>query len=212
MGKAMKTTNDAGEVTATSPQDDRPQDVTVGDSSCVSLTAENSFTAELAATAPADDTPLEVLMCRAYCKCGSLSQVARAFNVTYYEVAKHSRQPWWADEEVRFKKEQATLLDASLSIALDTSVAALIDRVEKGEVDGVNKDGSLRRKPMSASVLARVVDTTFRTRQLVRNQPTSIAGDTDKMGILAQKLRALGAKDVTILDGKTGEVTDVDPN
>jgi len=199
----MKTTNEAGEVIETSPIDTNTVG-SVADGSSVSLTAE------LAATVPAEESPLEVLMCRAYCKCGSLAEVARAFGVTYYEVAKHSRQPWWADEEVRFKKEQASHLDAALSDALDKSVIALVDRIENGEIDGINKDGSLRRKPMTASVLARVVDTTFRTRQLIRNQPTSIQGDTDKMGILAQKLRALGAKDVTILDGQTTEVTDVD--
>lgn len=204
----MKTVDDSGAVTATSPIESGAE------RSSVSLTAEpdqgveDKLTTALLATTPTDE-PLELLMCRAYCKCGSLSEVARAFNATYYEVAKHSRQPWWADEEVRFKKEQATLLDASLTIALDESVAALIDRIENGEVEGVNKDGSLKRKPMSASVLARVVDTTFRTRQLIRNQPTSIAGDTDKMGILAQKLRALGAKDVSILNADA-EVTDVD--
>jgi hypothetical protein len=179
------------------------QSPTSGEGSSVSLTAE------LVATVPTDDTPIELLMCRAYCKCGSLAEVARAFGVSYYEVAKHSRTPWWADEEVRFQKEQASALDASLSSALDSAVSALLDRIEQGEIEGVNKDGSLRRKPMSASVLARVVDTTFRTRQLIRNKPTSIAGDTEKMGILAQKLRALGAKDVTILN-EAGEVTDVD--
>jgi hypothetical protein len=171
------------------------------DSSSVSLTAE------LVKTVPTDDVPLEVLMCRAYCKCGSIAEVARAFGTSYYEVAKHSRTTWWADEEVRFKKDQASQLDAALTESLDAAVGALLDRITLGEIDGVNKDGSLRRKPMSASVLARVVDTTFRTRQLIRNQPTSIQGDTDKMGILANKLRALGAKDVTLLDG---EVTDVD--
>jgi len=43
----------------------------------------------------------------------------------------------------------------------------------------------------------------------LRNEPTAIAGETGKVQVLADKLRALGAKDITIIeeDGSAKETS-----
>jgi hypothetical protein len=141
-----------------------------------------------------------IAACRMYCDKGNMAYVARHFGKTVYELNKLARTVLWQDEAIRYRKENAHALDATYTRVLDRALVELEDRIIQGEVVGVNKDGSKRRMPVTASVLTRVADSVFMKRQLLRNEPTAIAGDTDKMNILAQKLRALGAKDPTMIE------------
>lgn len=150
---------------------------------------------------------VEIAICRRYCETGNMALCAREFNRTVYELNKMSRTLWWQEEEVRFKKDSLTVLDATYTRLLDKALVVAIERIEQGEVVGVNKDGSYRRMPVTASVAIRIADSVFIKRQLLRNEPTTIPGDTDRMNILAEKLRALGKKDPTYaIDGAITEV------
>lgn len=160
-----------------------------------------------AGTVPGEQlVTLEIAICRRYCETGNMALCAREFGKTVYEINKMARQLWWQEEETRFKRDSNTILDSTYTRILDRSLLELEDRVIKGEVTGVNKDGSKRRMPITASVLTRVADSVFIKRQLLRNEPTSIPGDTDRMNLLANKLRALGAKDPSIIDGAFTEI------
>jgi len=150
---------------------------------------------------------VEIAICRRYCETGNMALCAREFNRTVYELNKMSRTLWWQEEEVRFKKDSLTVLDATYTRLLDKALMVAIERIEQGEVTGVNKDGTYRRMPVTASVAIRIADSVFIKRQLLRNEPTTIPGDTDRMNILAEKLRALGKKDPTYaIDGAVTEV------
>lgn len=206
----MKITNKDGEVVAESPQ--------VGlDAFVDAITEINSGAVSPSATGTVpllDDLPLaeelvsvEIAICRRYCETGNMALCAREFGKTVYELNKMSRSLWWQEEEVRFKKDSLTILDATYTRLLDKALMEAIDRVVEGEITGVNKDGSYRRVPVTASVAIRIADSVFIKRQLLRNEPTTIPGDTDRMNILAEKLRALGRKDANYaIDGAITEV------
>ena len=205
----MKITNKDGEVVAESP-------TVVGGDIFRAEIEETQASSELrsAGTVPpatevtTESVPWEIAACRRYCETGNMAGTAREFGKTIYELNKLSRTLWWQEEEVRYKKDSATMLDATYTRVLDAALIRLEDRIINGEVTGVNKDGSERRMPVTASVLTRVADSVFIKRQLLRNEPTTIPGDTDRMNILAEKLKALGRKDgsYAAIDGAITEV------
>ena len=168
-----------------------------------------AFLGRIASEAKEGDTvPWEVAACRLYFETGNMSEVARQFNTTPWEISKLSRTIWWQDEQTRLKRDAGTKLDAGFSTILDKGVNALLDRIEHGEITGANKDGTPRRTAMTSVALARVVHMAFMNRQLLRGEATSIPGDTDAMTKLAMKLRALGARDPTLLEQDMKEVPD----
>jgi hypothetical protein len=204
----MKVKDSKGEVVQESPPSPSPdqfhtavQEILDSESGAFSPSATGTV------PLPAEElVTLEIAICRRYCETGNMALCAREFGKTVYEINKMARQLWWQEEETRFKRDSATVLDSTYTRILDRSLLELEDRIIKGEVTGVNKDGSKRRMPITASVLTRVADSVFLKRQLLRNEPTSIPGDTDRMNLLANKLRALGAKDPSIIDGAVTEV------
>lgn len=204
----MKVLGKDGEVIEESPPEffsTSSEDETEGEGPGRSSNA-GTVPAQEEGSAPVEYIPWELQACHMYADTGNLAKVARHFKVTVYELNKLARTIQWQDEAVRYRKENAAKLDATYTRVLDTALLALEDRIVHGEVVGVAKDGTERRMPVTASVLTRVADSVFIKRQLLRNEPTAIAGDTDKMNILAQKLRALGAKDPSIIDGAISEV------
>ena len=205
----MKITAKDGSVVAESPVigadpfGDAIEDIASG-----ALPPSAAGTVPPAAEVTMESVPWEIAACRRYCETGNMAGTAREFGKTIYELNKLSRTLWWQEEEVRYKKDSATMLDATYTRVLDAALIRLEDRIINGEVTGVNKDGSERRMPVTASVLTRVADSVFIKRQLLRNEPTTIPGDTDRMNILAEKLKALGRKDgsYAAIDGAITEV------
>lgn len=155
--------------------------------------------------------PVELAMCRHYNEHGNMALTARTYNTTVYEVKKLMSTLWWQEETTRLKADARVKADAGYSRLMDLTIDALEDRVLKGELVGFTKDGTEKRVPLSATALCRINDLAFMKRQLLRNQPTAIPGDTPSMGVLAQKLRALGAKDPSlIVDMESGSVASQD--
>ena len=73
---------------------------------------------------------------------------------------------------------------------LDKTLVALEDRLDNG--DQVMTAMGLQNVPLSAKDLIRLADVVFDKRQLVRNLPTQIDGDSSKLASLAEKLSQLG--------------------
>lgn len=129
---------------------------------------------------------------------GTLTAVSRRLGIKYHEVQKLSRTLWWADEVSRLKKEQANAEISLQSRLVDKGLEMLMDRLDNGDL--VATRSGFKREPLKATDIARIVHTVFTERQLLRNEPTAIAGETGRVQVLAEKLRALGAKDITIID------------
>lgn len=152
--------------------------------------------------------PMELQAVRLFVRTGTLAGAARELGIPLADVRRWSQSVWWQTEVAALQRESNSLADAMLTRIFDMGMDALIDRVTYGDPK-LTKAG-LIRIPVKAEVLTRIVDIAFTKRQLLRNQPTAIAGDTKRLNTLAQKLRALGAQDVTILeeeifDGPTQE-------
>lgn len=142
--------------------------------------------------APANPRSADLEAVRLYSLTGSLAKVSRELGVPLYELTKLTRTQWWQDELAALRREEMALTNASLTRVFDQTLAQIEDRLTNGDFT-VSQGGALRRVPVSASTLARLADMVFDKRQLVRNEPTIIAGDNDKLARLADKLRRLGA-------------------
>jgi hypothetical protein len=133
-----------------------------------------------------------------YVQLGTLAAVSRETGIDYQELRKLARTLWWTEEVARMKKDQAAQEIALQSRLVDKGLGMLMDRLENGDL--VATRSGFKREPLKATDIAKIVHTVFTERQLLRNEPTAIAGETGRVQVLAHKLRALGAKDITIID------------
>lgn len=137
---------------------------------------------------------------------GSLAAASRATGIALQDLRKLSRTLWWQTELVELRRDSMAQAEAAMTRLHDTTLDAMMDRVQLGELS-YDKKGEAVRKPMRSVDLARVAGVVFTQRQLLRNEPTTIPGDTDKLRSLADKLRALGAKDITVIDEESDDAT-----
>lgn len=140
----------------------------------------------------------ELQAVRIFVQTGSLAAVSRQLGVPMAELAKFAKTVWWQQEVAALQRDASAQLDAGLTRILDMSLEQLILRLTTGDTV-MTKQGP-KVMPLKADTLARIADIVFTKRQLLRNQPTAIAGDTNKLNILATKLRALGAKDIGYIE------------
>jgi hypothetical protein len=145
-------------------------------------------------------TKIRLEAVRLYVLHGTYTAVSRALLIPVAELTKWSRTVWWQDEVTLLRREEAAILDAKLTKLHGHTIEALLDRVENGERVWSAKLGAEVRAPMKSTDIAKVAHIVFTERQLLRNEPTAIAGDTGKVQVLADKLRALGAKDLAIIE------------
>lgn len=160
--------------------------------------------ADEAENAPEGRVPWEVAACHYYVNVGNIAATARRFNTTVYEIKKLMSTSWWQEEVSRIKADSKVKLDAGFTRLVEKGIALLEDRLEHGDIARIktDKDGNttVYRSAVKAVDIARITDMAFMKRQLIRNEPTMVQGDTQALSILAQKLRALGRKDPTLLD------------
>lgn len=154
--------------------------------------------------APEGRVTWEVAACHYYVSVGNIAATARRFNTTVYEIKKLMAQLWWQEETSRIKTENKVRLDAGFTRIVEKGISLLEDRLENGEIVRIKEmpDGRkiITRSAVKAIDIARITDMAFMKRQLVRNEPTVVQGDTQALSLLARKLRALGAKDPTLLE------------
>jgi hypothetical protein len=151
--------------------------------------------------------PWEVAACHYYMNVGNIAATARRFQTTVYEIKKLMQTVWWQEEAARIRSDSRVKIDAGFTQLVEESIALLKDRLTHGEIVSIkeDKDGNktIKRAAPRMVDIARVCDMAFMKRQLVRNEPTVVAGDTQALTVLAQKLRALGSKDPSLLNPPT---------
>lgn len=136
---------------------------------------------------------------RIFCETGSLAEVARQLDVPIYALKKLSRTEFWARELAELQRAEAALLNVRLTKMLDTTLEAMEDRLTHGDFNF--SGGKMFRTPITAATLARVADCVFEKQRLIRDLPTAIVDvENRKLATLAQRLRALGAQDISLLD------------
>lgn len=131
---------------------------------------------------------------RIFVKTGRLREVSTQMNVPLVDVQRWSRQVWWQDEVSALRREQNSVMDAMLTSLHGRTIEEMMKLVEEGETIREVKRGKVveRQVPLKGAALARICEVVFSQRQLLRNLPTNIQGDTTKMQSLAEKLRLLG--------------------
>lgn len=175
----------------------KPKDKRIGPPLLTSEVPENA-----PVVLPGVNEGMELRAIRSYLQTGSLASVSRETGISIIELQKWTRTVWWQQELAALKRDANAASEAALTRILDCTLIELLDRVQLGDIR-VDGQGKSHRTPIKADTLARIADVVFTKRQLIRNAPTAIAGDTNKLNTLAAKLRALGAKDITIIDGIT---------
>jgi len=156
-----------------------------------------------------EDEPLvswEMAACKVYADCGNVSATARQFGKPVYRVRKLLAEPWFQEELTKLKSEAVVKADCSLTRLFDTGMEVLQDRLLNGELSAPVGGKPGKRTPIRAADAARITDMAFMKRQLLRNNPTIIPGDTPTLTLLAQKLRALGAKDPSLLEAPAPDI------
>lgn len=150
---------------------------------------------------------------RIFVKSGRLRAVSEQMGVPLADVQRWSRQVWWIDEVTALRREQNSLMDAMLTSLHGRTIEEMMRLVEEGETITEVKRGKIvtRKVPLKATHLAKICEVVFTQRQLLREQPTSIQGDTGKVQLLADKLRLLGKTiAVEVEDAKQVEYTPAD--
>ncbi len=150
--------------------------------------------------------PIDLLLAvRLFAQTGSLAEVARQLAVPIYALKKLTRTEVWGRELADLQAAEAALMNVKLTEILGKSLDQLQDRLELG--DFTVSAGKLVRSPLAATTLARVADCVFEKQRLIRDLPTAIVGgENKKLATLAQRLRALGAKDIEYLEQDAEEV------
>lgn len=146
---------------------------------------------------------IELEAVRLYAESGSLASVSRSLGIAIYELQKLQRTTWWQAELAALRREESAMKNAKLTRIHDMTLSALEDRLEHGDL--VMRGSGFVRVKLSARDLARVSEAVFKQRQLLLGEPTHIDGANKKLEELANKLRALGAKDAS------GLVIDMEP-
>jgi hypothetical protein len=154
--------------------------------------------------APDGRVAWEVAACHYYVNVGNIAATARRFNTTVYEIKKLMGTTWWQEESGRIRADSRVKIDAGFTRIVEKGIALLEERLDNGDISRIKEmpDGRkiITRTAVKAVDIAKITDMAFMKRQLVRNEPTVVAGDTQALSMLAQKLRALGRKDPTLLD------------
>jgi len=152
---------------------------------------------------------LQLEAVRAFVRTGSLAATSRELGIPMLDLTNWVKSVWWQEETTILIKQMKAAEEMVLTKILGTTAEAMLDRVINGEyvkhgksgLPLVDKEtGVHMRMPLKAQDLARVSQVVFTQRQLLRNDPTTIPGDTDKMKTLAEKLKALGAKDISVIE------------
>lgn len=102
------------------------------------------------------------------------------------------KSDWGVELLVKIRHEKGEEFDANITKLIDSAFEEAQDRVENGDYR-VSKDGKLIRVPMGGKELVISGATAYDKRQLHRNQPTAIRGDSNTVQALADEFRKLSA-------------------
>lgn len=142
---------------------------------------------------PSKQLSLRMQALRLFLTSGSLARVSRDLNIPMYNLQQLSRSAWWAREIELIRREEIALETTQMTRIWNKTLEEIEDRLANGDIVTV-KNKKVRRE-LSAMALARLADTIFDKRQLLRGEPTAVLGGNKKLEELAEKLTALGRKE-----------------
>ncbi len=125
-----------------------------------------------------------------YVVTGNIARTAVMHNMPEQTIRDWTKSEWGVELCVEIRDQKGEELDANLTKLIDAAFEQAQDRVENGDIR-LLKDGTLKRVPMGGYQLVISGATAYDKRQLHRNQPTSISGNTGDMRALADEFAKL---------------------
>jgi hypothetical protein len=128
---------------------------------------------------------------------GDCEKVSQAVGIPARTLRDWKNSQWFSELVAEVRREKDAELDAQFNGAIHAAAEQLFDRINNGDFAIVG--GKLHRKPMAGRDLAVTAAILFDKRQLLRNQPTIITGDSpdNKLARLAEMLQRLaGAREI----------------
>lgn len=139
--------------------------------------------------------------CTLFLATGSPVATAAGSGVSIETIRKWRESTWWKELVEQIQHEDDAALDAKTSKIIQKTMDLLADRVENGEFIYDQKQGLVKRMPMSAKTATKVATDLFDKRQILRKQPTKIVEThkiEDRINKLADEFAKFSkAKDVT---------------
>lgn len=107
-----------------------------------------------------------------YAVTGNLKQVSELTKVSTQTLRNWQAEPWWGTVMEKVRRDHNEDIDGKFTGIIQQSLEVLLDRLHNGDVV-ILKDGTERRKPLSARDAAIVQAIIFDKRQLVRGEATT---------------------------------------
>lgn len=140
---------------------------------------------------------------------GNLSLTGKKLNIPYETLKSWKKSEWWKDLETEIRSEERLTLSSKLRNLMEASFVEVEDRLKNGDWIYDQKEGVLRRKPVSmrdASKLAIDAATLRQKMEINENHTVAIEHIEDKLAKLAKTFSDLA-------QGKrlnTGPVEDIE--
>jgi len=146
---------------------------------------------------------------------GNITKTAEMNNMPRRTVGTWIKSSWGIELLAEVRHEKGEEFDANITKLIDSAFEAAQDRVTNGDQKLVkvkkaikheggsmemSEDYELKRQPMTGKDLAVVAGISYEKRQLHRNQPTAIRGDSSTVQALADEFRKLSADHKAIQD------------
>ena len=129
-----------------------------------------------------------------YLVLGNLRATARQTGVHERTLSDWVKSEWWNPLIQTLLYEKGVELDAKLTEVIDKALLNLTDRLDNGDVK-MKSDGTMQRVPVSAKDCAIIAAVGFDKRQILRNQPTLITGNTnDRLYAIVESLNAMSSQ------------------
>lgn len=142
---------------------------------------------------------------------GSLPVVSHTLDIPYNTVRDWRTKPWWREIQAHVENEGDSELDAKYTKLVQKSLAAIEDRLEKGDFQYDPKTGKMIRKPVLMRDALRVTNDLMDKRNIIRKnekRESSLQTVEDRLKKLADNFSEFTkARTVQI----PADVIDVDP-
>ena len=138
-----------------------------------------------------------------YVVTGSVKKVAELTGIPRQTVSAWRQQDWWEALSSAIRHDHQDELDGALSGLIRSSVAAVQDRLDNGELKSLKVKGEdgerveLVRVPVTLRDATLAYAVAFDKRQISRNLPTSISeSGSDRLRALQDQLRQISGRTI----------------
>lgn len=117
---------------------------------------------------------------------GKVPMVEQVTGVSRHTIRQWKLQPWWQELVNEIQNEEDQELDSKLSKVVNSSLDAVMERIEGGEFHIDSRTGQVKRIPVKLRDVHRVMADVIDKRNLLRGKPTSRVEKTQTVDTLTK--------------------------